>query len=402
MTKFETSDYQTIKKALVNRDLKQALYDEGKVIMEGVLLTLHGEEHHQRRKLEHKVFQRDFFKYYEHELFPKTLNETISPFLRKGSADLLDFGYRITMNLTADFAGIDRFKKTPEETKNLLTLVKIFSQGATLVHSKRPHDEVNMEVTEALGVFEEKFLIPSKNRRLKILKQFNDNKLNEDDLPRDVLTVLLRNVDGINLDDDLIKREIAFYLQAGSHSTANSMVHALHEILEWTEKHSEDKEKIYNDPIFLQRCVHESMRLHPASPVAWRKPTCPIELDKEIKMNQDDLLIMDLHNANRDKEIFGNDAEEFNPYRELDPNQSIWGLTFGIGLHLCFGRDLDGGLISDEKTKPEKHQYGIVTLLVRKLLENKVRLDPDNKPLKDMNTERPNWGSYPVLFGEKK
>ena len=231
MTKFETSDYQTIKKALVNRDLKQALYDEGKVIMEGVLLTLHGQEHHQRRKLEHKVFQRDFFKYYEHELFPKTLNETISPFLRKGSADLLDFGYRITMNLTADFAGIDRFKKTPEETENLLILVKIFSQGATLVHSKRPHDEVNMEVTEALGVFEEKFLIPSKNRRLKILKQFNDNKLNEDDLPRDVLTVLLRNVDGINLDDDLIKREIAFYLQAGSHSTANSMVHALHEIL---------------------------------------------------------------------------------------------------------------------------------------------------------------------------
>ena len=402
MTTFETSNYEIIKKALVNRDLKQALYDEGKVIMEGVLLTLHGQEHHQRRKLEHKVFQRDFFKYYEHELFPKTLEETIFPFLKNGSADLLDFGYRITMNLTADFAGIDRLKKTPEETENLLTLVKIFSQGATLVHSKRPHDEVNMEVTEALGVFEEKFLIPSKNRRLKILKQFNDKKVNEDDLPRDVLTVLLRNVDGINLDDDLIKREIAFYLQAGSHSTANSMVHALHEIFEWMEKHPEDKEKIYNDPIFLQRCVHESMRLHPASPVAWRKPTCPIELDKEIRMNQDDLLIMDLHTANRDKEIFGIDAEEFNPYRKLDPNQSIWGLTFGIGLHLCFGRDLDGGLIPDEKTLPKKHQYGIVTLLVRKLIENKVRLDPDNKPLKDLNTERPNWGSYPVLFGEKK
>ena len=180
------------------------------------------------------------------------------------------------------------------------------------------------------------------------------------------------------------------------------MTHALHDIFEWMEKHPEDKEKIYNDPIFLQRCVHESMRLHPASPVAWRKPTCPIELDKEIRMNQDDLLIMDLHTANRDKEIFGIDAEEFNPYRKLDPNQSIWGLTFGIGLHLCFGRDLDGGLIPDEKTLPKKHQYGIVTLLVRKLIENKVRLDPDNKPLKDMNTERPNWGSYPVLFGEKK
>ena len=73
---------------MVNRDLKQALYDEGKVIMDGVLLTLHGEEHHKRRKLEHKVFQRDYFKYYEQELFPKTLDETIDPFLKSKKADL--------------------------------------------------------------------------------------------------------------------------------------------------------------------------------------------------------------------------------------------------------------------------------------------------------------------------
>ena len=162
MNKFETSSYKTIKSALVNRNLKQALYDEGKVIMDGVLLTLHGEEHRKRRKLEHRVFQRDFFKYYEQELFPKTLNETINPFLKKGGLDLLDFGYRITINLTADFAGIDRVKKTPEETEDLLSLVKTFSQGATLVHSKRSHEEVNQEVKKALDKFESKFLIPSK------------------------------------------------------------------------------------------------------------------------------------------------------------------------------------------------------------------------------------------------
>ena len=107
MNKFETSSYETIKSALVNRNLKQALYDKGKVIMDGVLLTLHGEEHRKRRKLEHRIFQRDFFKYYEQELFPRTLNETINPFLKNGRLDLLDFGYRITMNLTADFAGVD-------------------------------------------------------------------------------------------------------------------------------------------------------------------------------------------------------------------------------------------------------------------------------------------------------
>ena len=401
MTQYEISDYETIKKALVNRDMKQALYDDGKVIMDGVLLTLHGEEHHKRRKLEHKVFQRDFFKYYEHQLFPKTLEETLQPFIKKKSADLIDFGYRITMNLTADFAGIDRPEKSPKETENLLSLVKIFSQGATLVHSKRSHQEVNEEVIDALENFEKDFLNPSKTKREDLIDRFKKNEISKEELPRDVLTVLLQNEDNIDLTDDLIKREIAFYLQAGSHSTANSMTHALHEIFEWIKNDRDKLKKINDDPLFLQRCVHESMRLHPASPVAWRKPTCPIDLNDTINLKEDDLLIMDLFTANRNKEIFGEDADKFNPFRELGPQQNLWGLTFGIGLHLCFGRDLDGGLIPEKDTNPNEHQFGIVTLLIKKLFEHNVQRDPYKRPKEDEKTERPNWGEYPIVFGDE-
>ena len=400
MTQYEISDYETIKKALVNRDMKQALYDDGKVIMDGVLLTLHGEEHHKRRKLEHKVFQRDFFKYYEHQLFPKTLEETLQPFIKKKSADLIDFGYRITMNLTADFAGIDRPEKSPKETENLLSLVKIFSQGATLVHSKRSHQEVNEEVIDALENFEKDFLNPSKTKREDLIDRFKKNEISKEELPRDVLTVLLQNEDNIDLTDDLIKREIAFYLQAGSHSTANSMTHALHEIFEWIKNDRDKLKKINDDPLFLQRCVHESMRLHPASPVAWRKPTCPIDLNDTINLKEDDLLIMDLFTANRNKEIFGEDADKFNPFRKLGPQQNLWGLTFGIGLHLCFGRDLDGGLIPEKDTNPNEHQFGIVTLLIKKLFEHNVQRDPYKRPKEDEKTVRPNWGEYPIIFGD--
>jgi len=400
VSKFEISDYNTIKSVLVNRNLKQALYDKGKVIMDGVLLTLHGDDHRKRKKLEHKIFQRDFFKYYEHELFPRTLNETIKPFLDKGSADLLDFGYRITMNLTADFAGIDRSKKTPEETEDLLSLVKIFSQGATLVHSKRSHEEVNQEVLKALDIFEEKFLLPSKKRREVLIKQYKNNEIREADLPRDVLTILMINEDNIPLNDDLIKREIAFYLQAGSHSTANSMTHALHEIFTWGESNPSELNRLKNDKLFLQTCVHESMRLHPASPVAWRKSQCPVEIEKNLILKKDDLVIMDLHKANQDKDIFGTDSDIFNPHRVIPKNQFLWGLTFGIGLHMCFGRDLDGGVVSNENTDPSKHQYGIVTLLVKKILDEKGLPDPKSNPEVDVNTERPNWGSYPIIFGE--
>ena len=402
MTKFETSNYDIIKSALVNRDLKQALYDEGKVIMDGVLLTLHGEDHRKRKKLEHKVFQRDFFKYYEEELFPKTLDETIMPFLQEGKADLIDFGYRITMNLSADFAGIDRIEKTPEETESLLSLVKTFSQGATLVHSKRSHDMVNKEVLKALDKFDRKFLTPSKRRRMKLIEKFKNNEIKKEKLPRDVLTILLMNEDNIDLNNEIIKKEIAFYLQAGSHSTANSMTHALHEIFTWCEKNPQNLYKIKRDTLFLQRCVHESMRLHPASPVAWRKSQCPVNLNKSIDMKKDDLIIMDLHKANKDKSIFGMDSNIFNPNRKIAKNQFLWGLTFGIGLHMCFGRDLDGGVVPNKKTNPENHQYGIVTLLVKKILNEGGFPDKKNKPQVDLNTVRSNWASYPIKFGEIK
>ena len=111
---------------------------------------------------------------------------------------------------------------------------------------------------------------------------------------------------------------------------------------------------------------------------------------------------MDLHEANQDKIIFGPDSHIFNPYREVPKNQFLWGLTFGIGLHMCFGRDLDGGLVPDEKTDPSNHQYGIVTLLVQKILNEGGYPDDKNKPETDLSTERSNWASYPIIFGDIK
>ena len=71
-----------------------------------------------------------------------------------------------------------------------------------------------------------------------------------------------------------------------------------------------------NDPIFIQKCFLESTRLHPSSPVAIRKPVCPVKLPNDNEANLGDSVIIDLYNSNRDKKIFGDDADKFNPYRE--------------------------------------------------------------------------------------
>ena len=392
------SHYDHASQTLRNHDLAQSLYDEGAVIMRDVLLTLHGDAHRARRALELRVFRRDFSRYYEREVFPRTFAETITPFEHAGRADLMELGYRVTMNLTADFAGVDRPHRDAAETQRLLRLVMVFSEGATLVHSTRDKSEVRREVLAALAEFDQTFYQPSLARRKALLTRFAAGEIGEDDLPRDVLTVLLRNEDRVELSAELLRREIAFYLQAGSHSTANSTAHAFHDITAWCDRHPTDRARIATDSLFLQRCVHESFRLHPASPEAWRRPVCPVALASGAAVGTQDQVIIKLADANRDPSVFGADADEFNPHRTLPEGVPPYGLTFGVGLHTCLGRDLDGGVVPRADADPTTHQLGIVALFVKALIDRAARPDPAQPAQRATYTARPNWGTYPILL----
>lgn len=391
------TDYQLAAKTLRERDLRQGLYDEGAVLMDGVLVNLHGEKHRARRGLETKVFRKEFFHYYEREVFPHSLQATIDTFVARGGGDLVEFGFRSMMNLTCDFAGIDREQGSEAETDRLLELMRAFALGTTLAHSKDDREKVRRQVSEALDSFNEEFLQPSMARRLTLLSQFKAGDIDEDALQRDVLTVLLRNEDNIEIADDELVREMAFFVVAGAQTSIHSLVHVMHEIFEWTANHPADRQKICEDPMLLQRFVHESARLHPSSPIAARRAECPIRLPNNEMVAKDEQVIIDLLNANRDEQVFGADAKAFNPYRES--STTPYGLSFGLGMHACIGRTLAAGTIAQPDTDPEDHQYGTIALIAQALLLHGVRPDPDHAPEMDKKTERPNWGYYPVLLG---
>lgn len=383
--------------ALRNADLRQAMYDAGEVITGGTLLMLHGAPHLKRREVESRVFRRNFFKYYEKEVFPATLEQTIAPFIEAGGGDLIELGYRLTVNLTADFAGVDRPKRTVEETEQLIRLTKKFSEAATMVHSTRDRDELVSEVHEAMAEFDRDFLAPSIARREALLGQLEAGEIGEDQLPRDVLTVILRAQEELQFDHAQRIREVGFYMQAGSHSTANSVVHALEEILNWAGKNAERWERL-RDPIFVQHCVHESLRLHPASPEAWRAPTCPLHVSGAGDLETEQLIILDFFKANRDQTIFGPDADDFDPDRVPPKGAMKTGLSFGFGTHHCLGRELDGGVLAKPGTPPEEAQFGIVPSIVIRLLKQGARKLEHDPPQPDSKTTRPNWGRYPIQF----
>ena len=381
-----------------HKQLRQALYDAGEVVMADVLINLHGDDHRQRRRLENRLFRRDTFYEYEREMFPQIIQETVDPYIEKGGAELVDFGHQLMMNLAALTAGVDRPLGTYEETNRLYDYLTTFIEGATLAFHTGDVDAKRQEVQEKLEAFDREFLEPGIQMRQELLAQFERGEIDESTLPRDVLLVLLRNQDKVPKNRESLRREIAFYLLAGAHTSATALTRVVHNIFKWLEKHPEDHEKAYNDKVFLQRATHETIRLQPSSPTSARWATEDIELSSGKLISKGDKVGIDLETVNRHKPSFGEDAIDFNPLRELPQGVQPWGLSFGQGMHACIGQDLAAGLVFDANSTEEDHLFGLVPVAVQTLFLNGCSPDPNNPPEMDDSTTRPYFGRYPVIF----
>jgi cytochrome P450 len=380
-------------------ELRQALYDEGAILMEKAVVNLHGDEHRARRLVEGRVLRRDYFRWYETEIFPVTLRETLAPYLARGKVDAVDFGFRVMMNLTADFSGIDRPNRSPEETEQLLRILRTFGKAATLGQAVGDKEVIRAEIRAAIDEFDRDYFRPSLARRRAPLAHVASGSAGEDSLPRDVLVELLRSDAEHPLTHEVLLKEIGFYLLAGAFTSIHTMTHALHELFEWIDSHPQDRERLKTDRIFLQRCIHESTRLHPSSPTAGRRPVCPVHLPSGGDASPDDYVSIDLMKANRDVSVFGADAAAYNPYRKLPPSVPPYGMSFGMGPHACIGLNMAAGVLPRPDTTQESHQYGTVTLIIHALLNANARRDPTDPGVVDTSTIRNNWLKYPVLLG---
>ena len=276
--------------------------------------------------------------------------------------------------------------------------VMLFIEGATLAHHTGDRDAKRAEVAAALAAFDEEFLEPSIARRRAALAAVAAGDLDEDGLPRDVLTVLLRNQDDLDLAPDVVLRETCFYLLAGAHTSATAFVRTLHSVFGLDRSSPADAERARHDLAFLQRCVHETIRLQPSSPVAMRWALEPMELQGGEVVAAGDKVVIDLMAANRDPSAYGPHADDFDPHRELPPGVAPWGLSFGLGMHACIGQELAAG--SDRGTAGDDLEplYGLVPVAAQALLQAGARPDPGEPARLDPTSARDYWATYPVLL----
>lgn len=397
MNVLTVTKYDDAKEVYRHKDFRQALYDAGEVVMGDVIINLHGDEHRARRRLENRLFRRETLVHYERDWFPGIIEETLAPYLAKGEAELVELSHQIMMNLAALNAGLDRPKRTADETNRLYAFMMKFIEGATLAHTTRDPAVVTAEIAEAKAQFDTEFLGPSMERRLALIA--NDDGSGES-LPKDILTVLLRNEDALHIPREIILKEIAFFLLAGAHTSATAFVRTLDNLFNWVKDHPADAQRARTDRKFVQQAVYETIRMYPSSPVAMRRATNDIVLKSGTTVKQGETVTIDLMSVNRDPAVYGDDAAGFNPHRVAKVEGAApWGLSFGHGMHACIGQELAAGLLERSDDTAE-FEYGLVSVAVQAMIDRGAMSDPARPPQMDTTTKRPYWGEYHVTFAK--
>lgn len=399
----ELDRYEDIRAALFDPNLSRSFdkrsYEDGN-IRSGIVSIAHGAMHRARRRVENTQFRADVLRLYERDLFPRVMNDLLDVLIDRERVDLFPIGEMLSVVLAARRAGIEYDASSLDDLRTLVHHVDAFSQGSAILDAKDP-EAVRALVRATYAEFERDFVRPAWATRAALIERVRRGELSEEELPHDILTILLLHRDDPHMaleDDARIVREVATYLQGGTHTSAQTLVNAL-DLIFATGDPPRVIDRIASDTLFAQRVVQETLRLRPTTPKMKRRA----EADTEVagrRIPKDALVVLDVVAANRDARLFGERPDEFDPDRRVDASVQRWGLSFGGGPHQCPGRAVGGGFpVPADFNVDDDHVFGLVALELQAVARRGVRPDETAQPERDLRTARfTRWLRYPVRF----
>jgi cytochrome P450 len=348
----------------------------------GALVAIDGREHMARRRslmkmissnqpwgAEGKLVDDVFARYLRRVL------ETHEPRAGKIHFDLIPLGRRLIWRVTAAFVGLDDIDD-PAQVERFQDLVEPVLEGLTLEYQpEERHQEILVAARTSRALIRAEMFDPSVQRRQALIADARRAGEDVDALPADLITSMLVQAGDAEPDLDMIFREMVALLAAAVNNPVSQMAWALDDVLPWLDAHPEHWEKIA-DKEFLGRAVKETMRLHRSS----RPHTVRITVKDTVletsgrAVPQGTWVSLWLQAANHDTTVFGPDADRYDPFRTpLDPKVLPFGIGLGGGAHVCLGRPL---LLWDQGSEDDQ---GLLVKLLRLLLTNGVRIDPEGE-----------------------
>jgi cytochrome P450 len=192
------------------------------------------------------------------------------------------------------------------------------------------------------------------------------------------------------LTDESLSEAVLYFL-ASTGTTARVIPHAVAEVSSWLDRTSEEK-TVLADPAFLNAVAAESLRLHPSTPAIFRRAIVTGRLPSGLAVGRGALLRLDVHAANRERAVWGDDADRFDPRRTVPPGYRPWGFAFGAGSHLCIGQPAATGSRGPEDGGVD----GLIARVLEPLYAAHVALDTERQPQRYRIGHFEAYGSFPV------
>lgn len=396
--------FHDVRAAMNNRSLSRRVNPEAFEygnILDQVLMLLHGDQHRRRRRVENPLFRLENLQRYEKDVFPPIIERGLDDAVEAGRGELVELSGMLAVFLSALIAGVDFDHTSSQQARKLVHYNHIFNTGVGIEDYTGDRDELKSLVRRTLDAFNEEFLRSSRRRREAMLEEVAVGMRDESELPGDLLTTLLRHQRDLGMDDALLVRETAFFLESGAHTSGQTAANTMHYLFAWCADRPGAWDELADDIMLIQRCVHEALRLRPIIPLVKRRAVANTVV-AGTPVREGALVLMDVADANRDSAVFGQDADDFNPLRSLEERVSLFGHSFSGGMHSCIGRLLAAGLPLRDNEIPDStagHLYGIIPSIVQGFVRRGAHPDPERTPEPVKQSMRwTRWERYPVRW----
>jgi len=407
----EVTSYSEVVEALrASTKLAVVMDQESEPIRGGTVLRVDGAPHTTRRRLLNRLVFREGHTRLRESVLRPGLERDLTLLLARPDpdglvrADLVVLATRVLVELVAAMIGLDE-ARTPAGLDALVRLhgeLVAFPRLQTQLRAAAPplpdgdaglRRAIDRHET-AKREFVDRFYRPAIEARRALAARHEAGDFTDAELPQDFLMLVAAH-DEPRFDDEpdlAVRHAIVDLLHAGTGTTVGALARAIDELHRYFRDHP-DERPLGTDPAFLTGVVNETLRLHSANPAEIRRAVVDITLGGGTRIRAGQFVALRTGYANRDRAVFGEDAERFDPRRQIPAAIYPYGVAFGSGPHMCYGLPL---VMGNEGTD------GNLVALVKRLHEAGVRPDPErparNRPAiahADLKTV----DSYPVVFG---
>lgn len=392
--------YQDVDEVFRSRDFEQGgggRRDSEPFVGHG-LLSLSGDDHFERRRVEAPLFRRPALRRYESDVLTPALRASLHGCARGPDGVVCGELQRVVRlalcRVSAALVGIDGIE-TPASVERYLWFMDRLSAGVNIEWMSRDHREVIREGLEVRSLFERELFGPSWRRRENLVARYRAGEIRLEALPVDLLTVVLLNPEHFGKwGPDIAMRETLLFNGAPTNTITSALPHVVQELSDWFAKHPEDRPRV-EEVDFLRKAIAEGLRLHPASPYLIRRAIRETRLQSGRTVGAGEFVVLDLVKASLDPAVFGPESNRFDPHRVPLVRVRPMGLAFGDGPHTCIGLSMSIG----EAGAPDGDApLGLAVYILRELYRAGVRLDPAHPPRWNDANVRNEYAEFPVCF----